>query len=116
MSPRRTNDLASLDREPMIRASLTAAVNDVAQRDAVLANLIALAGPIKYRPRDPDGHFGSLVRAIAFQRLAGAAARAIHQRVRATVDGDLTPEALNAVPDEALRAAGLSVAKLASLR
>ena len=51
-----------------------------------------------------------------FQQLAGAAARAIHRRVRALVDGDLTPEALAAVPDEALRAAGLSAAKLASLR
>ncbi|MCU1427120.1 MAG: DNA-3-methyladenine glycosylase, partial [Actinomycetia bacterium] len=53
---------------------------------------------------------------IVFQQLAGPAARAIHQRVRAAVNGDLTPEALTAVSDEALRAAGLSAAKLASLR
>ena len=96
--------------------SLAAAIRDVAGRDPVLANLVARAGPITHRPRDPDGHFGALVRAITFQQLAGAAARAIHQRVRALVDGDLTPEALAAVPDEALRAAGLSAAKLASLR
>ena len=51
-----------------------------------------------------------------FQQLAGRAARAIHERVRATVDGALTPETLAAVPDEALRAAGLSANKLASLR
>ena len=67
-------------------------------------------------PRDPDGHFGALVPAIVFQQLAGPAARAIHQRVRAVVRGDLSPEALAGVPDEALRAAGLSAAKLASLR
>jgi DNA-3-methyladenine glycosylase II len=96
--------------------SLTAAVREVAARDPVLANLVALAGPIAYRPRDPDGHFGALVRAITFQQLAGTAARAIHQRVRALVEGPLTPEALAAVPDEALRAAGLSGNKLASLR
>jgi len=96
--------------------SLAAAIRDVAGRDPVLANLVAQAGPITHRPRDLDGHFGALVRAITFQQLAGAAARAIHQRVRALVDGDLTPEALAAVPDEALRAAGLSAAKLASLR
>jgi DNA-3-methyladenine glycosylase II len=36
--------------------------------------------------------------------------------VRALVDGPLVPEALPAVPDEDLRAAGLSAAKLASLR
>ncbi|HEX2433033.1 MAG TPA: hypothetical protein VHI55_03700, partial [Gaiellaceae bacterium] len=80
------------------------------------ANLVELAGPLTHRPRDPDGHFGMLVRAIVFQQLAGSAARAIHQRVRATVQGELTPIALTAVPDHTLRAAGLSANKLASLR
>jgi len=96
--------------------ALATAVTIVAERDPVLAGLVALAGPIKHRPRDPDGRFGALVRSIVFQQLAGAAARAIHQRVLATVDGGLTPEALAAVPDDALRAAGLSQNKLASLR
>jgi DNA-3-methyladenine glycosylase II len=100
----------------MTRTSLAVAIGAVAERDPVLAGLVARAGPITHRPRDPDGHFGALVRAITFQQLAGAAARAIHQRVRALVDGPLTPEALAAVHDEALRAAGLSAAKLASLR
>ena len=100
----------------MPRTSLKAAIDDVAQRDPVMANLVALVGPIKHRPRNPDGQFGALVRAIVFQQLAGAAARAIHLRVRALVDGDLTPEALALVPDDALRAAGLSANKLASIR
>ena len=100
----------------MPRTSLPVAIAEVAARDPVLTNLVKLAGPISYRPRDPDGHFGALVRAIVFQQLAGAAARAIHLRVRATVDGPLTPEALAGVPDEVLRGAGLSGAKLASLR
>jgi DNA-3-methyladenine glycosylase II len=98
------------------RASLADAIREVAERDPVVANLVAIAGPITHRPRDADGHFGALVRAITFQQLAGNAARAIHGRVRALVDGPLTPEALAAVPDEALRGAGLSAAKLASLR
>jgi DNA-3-methyladenine glycosylase II len=98
------------------RTSLAAAVADVAARDPVLANLVALAGPLRHRPRDPDGHFGSLVRAVVFQQLAGSAARAIHGRVRAAVGGPLTPEALASVPDEVLRGAGLSANKLASLR
>lgn len=98
------------------RVSLAAAIDEVAARDPVVAHLVELAGPIKYRPRDPDGHFGALVRSIVFQQLAGRAAQAIHQRVRATVRGDLTPEALTAVPDDALRRAGLSANKLASLR
>ena len=100
----------------MARISLSAATTEVASRDPVLANLVALAGPLQWRPRDPDGHFGALVRSIVFQQLAGRAASAIHQRVRAAVGGALRPEALNAVPDDALRAAGLSGNKLASLR
>ena len=100
----------------MARISLSTATTEVAARDPVLANLIALGGPLHWRPRDPDGHFAALVRSIVFQQLAGRAANAIHQRVRATVGGTVTPEALNAVPDGALRAAGLSGNKLASLR
>jgi DNA-3-methyladenine glycosylase II len=99
-----------------VRISLNAAVDEVAARDPVLAHLVALAGPIKHRPRDPDGPFGALVRAIVYQQLAGRAAQAIHQRVRATVDGTLTPETLSVVSDQALRTAGLSGNKLASLR
>jgi DNA-3-methyladenine glycosylase II len=98
------------------RTSLAAAIDEVARRDPVLAHLVTLIGPISYRPGDPDGHFGALVRSIVFQQLAGSAARAIHGRVRATVEGDLTPAALMAVPDETLRAAGLSANKLAALR
>jgi len=99
-----------------MRIALRAAVDEAAARDPVLANLVGLAGPIKHRPRDPDGPFGALVRAIVYQQLAGRAALAIHQRVRATVGDTLTPETLTAVPDQALRAAGLSGNKLASLR
>jgi 3-methyladenine DNA glycosylase/8-oxoguanine DNA glycosylase len=98
------------------RVSLSTAIAEVSARDPVLAHLVEVAGPIKYRARDPDGHFGALVRAIVYQQLAGRAAQAIHKRVRATVRGDLTPAALAAVPDETLRAAGLSANKLASLR
>ena len=100
----------------MTRTSLRAAIDDVAARDPVLAHLVELAGPITYRPRDPDGHFGALVRSIVFQQLAGRAAQAIYQRVRTTLNGSVTPEVLAAVPDDALRAAGLSANKLASLR
>ncbi|HEY6414899.1 MAG TPA: hypothetical protein VIX41_01635 [Acidimicrobiales bacterium] len=96
--------------------ALATAIDAVASADPVLARLVSLVGPIRYRPRNPDGHFGALVRAIVFQQLAGHAANAIFQRVRALVDGPLTPEALLAVPDDELKGAGLSKAKLASLR
>ena len=100
----------------MTRTSLSAAIAEVAARDAVLANLVALAGPLRWRPRDPDGHFGALVRAIVYQQLAGRAAAAIHGRVLAAVGGAPIAEALAAVPDDVLRGAGLSGNKLASLR
>jgi DNA-3-methyladenine glycosylase II len=98
------------------QTSLPAAIGEVASRDPVLADLVARIGPIRHRPREPDGPFGALVRAIVFQQLAGRAAQAIYGRVRATVGETLTPETLNAASDAALRAAGLSANKLASLR
>ena len=91
----------------MARASLQAAIDEVAARDPVLARLVARVGPIAHRPRDPDGPFGALVRAIVYQQLAGRAAQAIHGRLRMAVGETLTPETLAATPDPALRAAGL---------
>jgi 3-methyladenine DNA glycosylase/8-oxoguanine DNA glycosylase len=98
------------------RSPLRAAIDEVASRDPVLADLVARVGPVRHRPRDPDGPFAALVRAIVFQQLAGRAAQAIYGRVRTSVGETLTPEALNAVSDDVLRAAGLSANKLASLR
>ena len=98
------------------RSSLRAAIDDVASRDPVLADLVGRVGPIRRRPRDADGPFAALVRAIVFQQLAGRAAQAIYGRVRSAVGDPLTPKALNSASDAALRAAGLSGNKLASLR
>jgi len=98
------------------RLALRAAIDEVAARDPVLAGLVERVGPLRHRPRDPAGPFGALVRAIVYQQLAGRAAQAIFARVRAAVGESLTPEAIAVVPDEALRAAGLSANKLASLR
>jgi len=98
------------------RLSYARATAVLALRDPLLAALAERAGPIRLRGRNPDGAFGALVRSIVFQQLAGAAASAIHGRVRALVPGPLTPEALLAVPDADLRGAGLSANKLAAIR
>jgi DNA-3-methyladenine glycosylase II len=66
--------------------------------------------------RPHDSHFAALVRAIVYQQLAGAAAAAIHGRLIERLDGDVRPEVLIALPDEAFKAAGLSANKTASLR
>ncbi len=100
----------------MAAMSWRAATAELAARDDALAAVIAAAGPVRLRPRDPDGHFGALVRAIAYQQLAGKAAAAIHGRFRALVPGALTPESVLALAPEAMRAAGLSAAKTASVR
>jgi DNA-3-methyladenine glycosylase II len=91
------------------------AARQLADRDPVLARLVAEAGPLSL-PVPTETHFGTLVRAITFQQLAGPAARAIHGRLIAALGGDISPEGLAALPDEALRSAGLSGAKTASLR
>ena len=54
----------------MARTSLAAAIGAAAAHDPVLAALVDAVGPLRHRPRDPDGHFGALVRAIVFQQLA----------------------------------------------
>jgi DNA-3-methyladenine glycosylase II len=81
-----------------------------------MARLVELGGPIRIRPpRDPD-HFVDLAETIVYQQLAGAAASAIWRRVAALFDGTITPEAVLAVSDGDLRAAGLSRNKIASMR
>ncbi|HTF08259.1 MAG TPA: DNA-3-methyladenine glycosylase 2 family protein [Asanoa sp.] len=95
---------------------LAEATSRVAAIDPALARVVQQAGPIHHRKRDPDGPFGALARAITFQQLSGRSAIAIHSRLRALVEGPFTPEALAALTDDQLRAAGLSHAKMAALR
>jgi DNA-3-methyladenine glycosylase II len=97
------------------KATPREAARVLAEQDPVIARLLAETGPPSF-PAPTETHFGTLVRAITFQQLAGAAARAIHGRLVTALDGDVAPERLLALPDEALRAAGLSGAKAASLR
>ena len=100
----------------MSRVSLERAIEEVRSRDPVLNRLIAKAGPIRHRPKNPYGHFGTLARAIVFQQLAGRVAAIILDRVIAAAGGELTANALERVSDKKLRAAGLSANKLLSLR
>jgi 3-methyladenine DNA glycosylase/8-oxoguanine DNA glycosylase len=58
----------------------------------------------------------SLIASIVSQQLSPKAADTIFARVRALVDGDLTPAKLLALPEEKLRGAGLSGAKARGVR
>jgi DNA-3-methyladenine glycosylase II len=82
--------------------------------DPAFARLIEAAGPFSRRPPDADA-FNSLARAIVFQQLAGAAARAIHGRFAALFDGHPTAEAILRTPIDQLRGVGLSGNKAASI-
>ena len=103
------------DATPGRKVTPRQAAQLLAERDPVLARLVAAAG-LPSLPVPTETHFGTLVRAITFQQLAGPAARSIHGRLVTALDGEVTPERLLALPDDALRAAGLSGAKTASLR
>jgi DNA-3-methyladenine glycosylase II len=96
-------------------ASYRQATAVLAERDPVLRRLISDAGPPDVR-EPAESHLAALVRAIVYQQLAGAAAAAIHRRLIAALDGEISPERILALPDETLRAVGLSRAKVASLR
>ena len=87
----------------------------LAERDPVLRRLAAEAGPARVRP-PTETHFATLVRAIVYQQLAGAAAAAIHGRLIAALGGEVTPERLLSLPSGTLRSVGLSAAKAASLQ
>jgi DNA-3-methyladenine glycosylase II len=95
---------------------LAAASTELAKRDPVMGRLYAEHGPCQLRQTNPEGPFAALCRAIVFQQLAGRAAETIHGRFRALIDGPLTPEAVLALPDEALRGAGLSRNKMLSVQ
>ncbi len=84
-------------------------------RDPRFGPLVRRAGPVRLPPPDP-WPFEALARAIVFQQLAGKAAATIWGRVRALLPGEVTPAAFEALPDEALRGAGLSRPKCAAIR
>ena len=86
--------------------------------DPVLARVIAMAGPCRMKPDHLQSPFEALVEAVAHQQLTCKAAQTILGRVKALHPGRSfpTPEELAGTPDELLRAAGLSRAKVASVK
>ena len=102
---------------PRVRRQLVEAAAEVARRDPRLARVIAEVGPPDLRRGRPrQEHFAELVRAVCYQQLAGAAARAIHGRFLELFDDGPTPEAVLALPARRLRAVGLSASKTRTIR
>jgi DNA-3-methyladenine glycosylase II len=100
---------------PRARVSPRQAALLLADRDPVLARLVAVAGLPSF-PKPNESHFAALVRSIVYQQLAGAAAQSIHRRLVDALGGEVAPERVLATAPETLRAAGLSGNKLLSLR
>lgn len=94
------------------------AIEFLSRVDKKLARVIAEAGPCRLRPRRKQSPFEALVEAVANQQLSGKAAETILGRVRALFpERDFPrPEDLIEIPDEKLRSAGLSRAKVAAVK
>jgi 3-methyladenine DNA glycosylase/8-oxoguanine DNA glycosylase len=98
-----------------------AAMAHLSAADPRMAALIERAGPCRLG-QHAQSALGkqqllvALVESIVSQQLSPKAADTIFGRVRALVEGELTPEALLALSDEKLRGAGLSGAKTKGIR
>jgi DNA-3-methyladenine glycosylase II len=87
----------------------------LAASDPVLARVIERVGPCTLQAKGEADLFQALLRSIIFQQLHGKAATAIHARVVALMPQP-SADALLALSDGALRAAGLSANKLLAAR
>ncbi len=105
MSPRRR-------KHPAMKAG---AAHAALLEDDVFARWVVEIGPPRMS-RVTVPPFAYLVRAIVYQQLAGAAARAIHGRFVDALGGGVTPRRVARASDEALLGAGLSKGKLAAIR
>ena len=94
------------------------AVRKLRRADAELAAVIKRAGPFTHRPEKMESPFQSLFRAIVYQQLSGKAAATILGRVMThyPTRRSFKPAAVLATPDAALRAAGMSNAKVAAVK
>jgi len=92
---------------------MRAALDALVRADPRLAAVEAAAGPLPWRVR--AGGFPGLLQVIMGQQISSAAAAAIWGRL-AALPGALAPSGLLALPDDALRAAGLSRPKVGHAR
>jgi DNA-3-methyladenine glycosylase II len=92
-------------------------INYLRQIDPRLEPWIATIGEIELPLAKSKDPFYALMRSIAYQQLAGSAAKVIWGRVEALFDATRpTPQAVIVMRDEALRGAGLSRSKVASMK
>ncbi len=97
-----------------------AQLRTLARRDPALGKIMKDLPPFPDLPGEPGRpYFHTLARIIIYQQLAAAAARTIHTRVQALSPNPRrfpTAGEFLAIPEEQLRAAGLSRSKLKAIR
>jgi DNA-3-methyladenine glycosylase II len=94
---------------------MTVGAAHIVKVDPAFRRIVETSDALRLRP-EATSAFESLLSAIVFQQLAGAAARAIHGRLVAALGGPpVGPEAVLAAKPETMRAAGLSANKLAAI-
>ena len=100
---------------PINPTTLRAATRHLKRTDPTLADIIRRIGPCRLECQ--TRRFESLTRAIIAQQISGSAAKSISNRLRQTLHPHrITPDSLASLPDEALRACGISPQKLRYLR
>ena len=94
------------------------AIEHLRRADPVLARIIKEIGPCRLRPDREQSPFEALIEAVCHQQLTGKAAQTILGRVKALHAHRPfpTPDDLLATPDDTLRIAGLSRAKIAAVK
>jgi DNA-3-methyladenine glycosylase II len=99
-----------------VDARSEAAMAHLSSADPVMARLVAQYGPLVLTPT--TDYFFTLLESIISQQLSGKVVDTITKRVRALVPRKETPEAEDvlALPDQALRDAGLSWSKVSYIK
>jgi 3-methyladenine DNA glycosylase/8-oxoguanine DNA glycosylase len=95
-----------------------AAAKHLTDADQRLADVIAQVGPFSHRPERMQSPFQALLKAIVYQQLSGKAAATILGRVMALAPDrrGLQPQVILDLEDELLRKAGMSRAKVLSVK
>jgi 3-methyladenine DNA glycosylase/8-oxoguanine DNA glycosylase len=108
----------------------SAACEHLSRVDRHLAKIIAKSGPCRWQQETTQNIFEALFESIIYQQLNGKVAATITQRVKALFPENTkrlrtrrglvaafpTPEQILAAPEELLRSAGLSQAKMLAIR
>jgi len=94
------------------------AIQHLGRSDKILRGLIRKVGPCLLKTKEYRSPFEALLRSIVYQQLNGTAAATILGRVKALYPRRRfpRPEDVLATPDEKLRGAGLSRAKVAAIK